>query len=439
MTVDARVERKLLWRLASVISLLYLLFSIDRGNVGFAGAQMSKALGLSAEVFGLGSGMFTLGYLVFQIPNAVWLRRIGGGKAFAVIACAWGLISTSTAFVPDPFWFLVNRFLLGVGEAGFNAFVIFYINQMFPKRIRGFAVGLTLFAVPLSMLVASPLSGFLLNWRFNGLTGWQLMFISEGVPSMLMGLLCLRLIPDSPQEMRFLSVEERTWLDSNLDPRASLHHSGMLSGARAALAKPVVWELGFVLFTTTFAVNVMLIWMPQMIRQMSNAGNVGVGWLNTIPWLALGIGCVVISRLSDKVKNRVTPLRPALAISALGFVLAARFQDSHPALGFLGLTLGAFGSGAAQGVFWALTMELVTGPAAATAYAVIGVLGNGSGVFAHPLIGKLHDLSGSFAGVAWALAGFNAAAIVIVYFIARSKDRLPLVPGDSGAISLGRH
>jgi ACS family tartrate transporter-like MFS transporter len=269
------------------------------------------------------------------------------------------------------------------------------------------------------MIVASPLSGALLNWQRGGLQGWQWLFVIEGIPSVIVGLLCLRLIPNSSSQMRFLSPEERAWLDGELKGDAPAKDSSSVHSLGGVLRDPLVWALGFILFTTVFAANVMLVWMPQMIKQMSGAGNVAVGLLNSIPWIALGTGCVMMSRLSDKVPNRMTPLRPSLAVAALGFILAAVLQDTQPMFGFVGLMVGAFGVGAAQGVFWALAMQLIRGPAAATAYAVITLLGNGSGVFAHPLIGKLHDATGSFASVAWALAAFNVGAIAMGYFIAR--------------------
>jgi ACS family tartrate transporter-like MFS transporter len=425
MSVEASVSRKVMLRLAPVIALLYLLFSVDRGNVGFAGLQMRASLSLTAEAFGVGSALFTLGYLLFQVPNAVWLRRLGGGAGFAAIACAWGALSTVTAFVPNQSWFFVNRFLLGVAEAGFNAFVVYYINQTFPRDVRGFAMGLTLVAVPVAMIIASPLSGWILNLHWGGISGWQLMFIIEGVPSIVVGLLSLRLIPRVPREMRFLSDAEQAWLTNELQDQVRTVQYGIVRGTRAALSNPVVWALGFVLFTTVFAANVMLIWMPQMIQQMSHAGNVEVGLLNTIPWIALGVGCVAMSRVSDTVANRMTPLMPSLGLAAFGFILAAMLQATHPYLGFCGFALGSFGVGAAQGVFWALTMELVRGPSASTAFAVIGVLGNGSGIFAHPLIGKLHDVTGSFAGVAWALAIFNLAAMATAFLIAQLRSAAP--------------
>jgi MFS transporter, ACS family, tartrate transporter len=416
LTAEAIIARKMMLRLAPLILLLYLLFAIDRGNIGFAGLQMRQALGLSAEVFGIGSALFTVGYLAFQIPNTVWLRRLGGGRAFAAIACAWGLISAFTAFVPDTPWFYGNRFLLGVAEAGFNAFVIFYINRMFPRTVRGFAVGLTLLAVPLSMMVASPLSGWMLNWQWGAASGWQLMFIMQGLPSVLVGLLCWRLIPAAPSQIRFLSAEEKRRLELELEEGPS-PAQGMAQSTAEALLTPAVWALGFVLFTTVFAVNVMLVWMPQMIRQVSGAGNVGVGILNSVPWIALGIGCLAMSRVSDRLRSRKMALLPSLGIAAAGFLAAAALQESHPVLGFFSFAVGAFGAGAVQGVFWALAMELL--PAgAATGYAVISLLGNGSGLFAHPIIGRLHDATGSYAGVAWALGAFNLAAIATAALIA---------------------
>jgi len=420
MSIQARTESKLIARLASVIFLLYFLFSVDRGNIGFAGQQMSAALGMNAAMFGLGSSLFTLSYLLFQVPNAIGLRRIGGGRAFAAIASAWGAISAATALVPSQRWFLVNRFLLGVAEAGFNAFVIYYINQVFPRSVRGFAVGIIFVAVPASMIIVSPLSGLLLNWRFYQLQGWQLMFIIEGLPSIVIGLLCLRLIPDGAARMNFLTIDERNWLDTELRTGEATLPVSTAQDLWSSFRSPTLWALGFVLFASVFAVNVMLVWMPQMIRQMSDAGNLGVGFLNAIPWLALGCGCLLMSRLSDKVRNRMAPLRSAFAIAALGFVLAGLLQDQHPVFGFAGLTMGAFGIGAAQGLFWVVVMEFVTGRSAAAAYAFIGVLGNGSGVFAHPLIGWLHDVTGSFAGAAWALAGFSAAAIGTIALLART-------------------
>jgi MFS transporter, ACS family, tartrate transporter len=425
-SVASRVERKLLWHVASLVFLLYFSFAIDRGNIGFAALQMNTALGLSAEVFGLGSGLFTLAYLLFQAPNAEMLRRLGARRGFALVACAWGLVSTSTAFVPDQNWFLVNRFALGLSEAGFHAFIIYYISTIFPERIRGFAVGVSFVAVPFSMIVASPLSGVLLDVSLGALAGWQSLFIIEGVPSIVLGLLCLRLVPDNVRDIRFLTSTERSWLEGELGEVSATSADTSLAGnIRLVLANPLVWALGLVLLTMVLAVNVMTIWMPLMIRQVSGAGNLAVGVLNSLPWIAFSIGCVLASRMSDKVSDRATPLRASVALATVGFLLCAALQEVSTPLAFATFLLACIGAGGAQGSFWALAMSLMSGVTAAAAFAMITVIGNGSGVIAHPLIGRLHDATGSFGGVVWTLAAFYVAAFGALHWIVRRRRSLP--------------
>jgi ACS family tartrate transporter-like MFS transporter len=422
MEIGRRVERKLIYRVATLVFLLYFSFAIDRGNIGFAALQMNEQLGLSAQVFGWGSGLFTLAYLLFQAPNAEWLRRLGARRGCALVACAWGFVSASTAFVPDQFWFLVNRLALGLSEAGFHAFVIYYIGTIFPERIRGFAVGISFVAVPVSMIVASPLSGVLLNLSAGSFAGWQWLFIIEGVPSMLLGVLCLRLVPDTVRDMRFLNEQEREWLSREISgAELATAHGGIMGNIRSVIANPVVWALGLVLLSMVLAVNVMTIWMPLMIRQVSGAGNLGVGLLNSLPWVAFSIGCVCASRFSDKAKSRATPLRASVAIATIGFLLCAALQEAHTVLAFAAFLIACFGAGGAQGSFWALAMSLVTGALAATGFAMITVIGNGSGVVAHPLIGWLHDATGTFGGVVWTLAAFYVAAFGTLHWIVHRR------------------
>jgi ACS family tartrate transporter-like MFS transporter len=421
MPIATRVQRLLMWRIVSITFLLYFFFAIDRGNVGLAALEMNRALGLSAEIFGFGSGLFTVAYLLFQVPNAELLRRLGARRGFALIACSWGIVSTSTAFVPDAFWFVVNRFLLGLSEAGFHAFLIYYINQLCPRQVRGTAISLTFIAVPVSMIVASPLSGWLLGVAVGPFDGWQSLFILEGLPSILLGLLCLQLVPDNPGQMRFLSADERAWLSDQLaaeSNRKATNEAGSLGNFRAALGNPLVWGLGFVLFTSVFAINVMLIWMPQIIRQVSGAGNLTVGWLNSLPWLAFIVGCLLAGRQADQQRSALTLLRASVALATLGFLIAAALQDSRLVSAFCGFLLAGVGIGATQALFWILTMQLLGGAGAAASFAVITVLGNGSGVFAHPVIGRMHDASGSFGPVIWALAAFFLAALGTLHWVA---------------------
>jgi ACS family tartrate transporter-like MFS transporter len=335
-------------------------------------------------------------------------------------------VSTSTAFVPDQNWFLVNRFALGLSEAGFHAFIIYYISTIFPERIRGFAVGVSFVAVPFSMIVASPLSGVLLDVRLGALAGWQSLFIIEGIPSIVLGLLCLRLVPDNVRDIRFLTARERSWLEGVVgEAVVRSAHTSLAGNIRLVLANPLVWALGLVLLTMVLAVNVMTIWMPLMIRQVSGAGNLTVGVLNSLPWIAFSIGCVLASRMSDKVSDRATPLRASVALATVGFLLCAALQEVSTPLAFAAFLLACVGAGGAQGSFWALAMALMSGVTAAAAFAMITVIGNGSGVFAHPLIGRLHDATGSFSGVVWTLAAFYVAAFAALHWIVRRRRSSP--------------
>jgi MFS family permease len=316
----------------------------------------------------------------------------------------------------------VNRFALGLSEAGFHAFIIYYISTIFPQRIRCFAVGISFVAVPFSMIVASPLSGILLNVRIGSLAGWQSLFLVEGIPSLVLGVLCLRLIPDTAREIRFLSSAEFAWLQSELkiaeNPKT---HPSLTQNIREVLSNPVVWGLGLILLTMVLAVNVMTIWMPLMIRQVSGAGNIAVGILNSLPWTAFAIGCVIASRMTDKMKDRATPLRGSVALATLGFLLCAGLQDTNAPLAFAMFLVACVGAGGAQGSFWAVTMSLMTGVTATTSFAMITVISNGAGVFAHPLIGRMHDATGSFGGVVWTLAAAYVGAFAILHWIVRTQ------------------
>jgi len=293
-------------------------------------------------------------------------------------------------------------------------------NRRHPPRARGAAVGLTFVAVPVSMIVASPLSGYLLTVEVGALAGWQSLFVIEGVPSIMLGLLSLWLIPDSAGEIRFLSDAERTWLLRELGAgTVPAHQQSVWRNMRAAVMNPLVWGLGFVLLTMILAVNVMTIWMPLMIRQVSGAGAVAVGVINSLPWIAFSIGCVVASRISDRVRNRAAPLRIAVAIATVGFLATAALQAVDAMFAFGVFLLACVGAGGAQSVFWTLAMQLVTGPGAATAFAVITVIGSGSGVLAHPLIGRMYDSTGTFGGVVWMLAVSYVVAFAILHWIVR--------------------
>jgi MFS transporter, ACS family, tartrate transporter len=414
--LEQRVSRKLIVKVGGLLFLLYCCFALDRGNVGFAALEMNRAIGISASIFGLGASLFTLFYLLFQVPNTLLLRRLGPSRGFAVLAIGWGLVSASSALIWNATSFLAMRVLLGCVEAGFHAYLIYYISQVFPRRTRGLAVGLAMTAVPLSQIVAAPLSGALLTFD-SGLHGWQWLFIVEGLPAALLGLVCFRGIPDSTRSMRFLAADEREWLAAELaEPLRVSAADHAVSTVPQVIANPLVWGLGFVLFANVLGTNTFLLWMPQLIKEVSGAGNLEVGYLTMLPWAALAAGMLLLARLADRLASTLPILCLGFVLSCVGFALAAAPQMS---VSLIGLLLAAFGIGAAQSLIWAFAMRTVTGPAAATAYSLITVIGNGSGVFAHTIIGWARDTTGSFVGVVIAISACMLLAIGVLLAIGR--------------------
>jgi len=428
LEIKRSVERKLLWKLVPLLFGLYAFFALDRGNVGLAALEMNVDLQMSAAVYGLGASLFTLSYLLFQIPAVTTMRRLGPARGFALVAVSWGSVSMLTAFVWNDISFLAVRCLLGVAEAGFGSFVVYYIGQLFPRDIRGFTISLTLAAVPLTMVIASPVSGFLLDWHHSGLQGWQWLFLVEGAPAVLLGLLALRLLPDSVESAKFLKPEERQWLAADVAAADSDEHQSNVGSLKDALTSGTVWVLGLTLFSAVLGTNTLLFWMPQIIEQMSKASNLVVGWLNALPWLAFAIGMLLLGRLSDKLGNRVLTLSLAMGFSAAGFIFGGLVQS--PVFSFIGLLVGAFGVGATMAVFWTVPLQMLTGATLAGAIAAINMIGNSSGVFAHGFIGWLREATGGFGTTLIALATVQILAIIVLNVFAAARRRQSATAGQ---------
>lgn len=419
--LERRVIVKMVTRVVSLLFVLYAFFSLDRGNVGLAAIEMNVDLRLSATVYGLGASIFTLSYLVSQIPITTAMRRVGAARGICCVAVSWGLVSMLTAFVWNDASFLAVRFLLGIAEAGFGSFIIYYIGEIFPRRIRGLTISLTLAAVPVTMMIASPISGVLLDWTHFGLRGWQWLFLVEGAPAVLLGVACFFLLPDHASQIRFLDDEERAWLVTETISTAKEKERANLASLRQVVASGEVWVLGLTLFGIVVGTNTLLFWMPQMIKLLSSGDNVLVGWLNAIPWLSFAAGMLLMGRLSDRMGNRVFSLSLAMLLAVAGFILGGAAGPAG--WQFAGLVIGAFGVGAAMSLFWTVPLEFLGGTGLASAIAAINVIGNSSGVFAHALIGWLREITGGFGSTLLALAATQLIAVILLNAFVRVENK----------------
>jgi ACS family tartrate transporter-like MFS transporter len=309
--------RQIAWRLIPFLGLLYITAYLDRINISFAALQMNQDLKLSAAAYGTGAGLFFLGYVLFEIPSNLILQRVGPRLWIARIMLSWGLISTGMALVRDETSFYVLRFLLGVAEAGFFPGIILYLTYWFPARERARTIANFATATALAGLIGSPLSGAILEMDgLWGWRGWHWLFVLEGLPTVLLGLVALAQLPDRPEQARWLTVPQRDWLNETLrrEQEAASEHSQHTLGE--ALASGRVWLLGLIYLCMVIGMYGIGLWLPQMLRALTAADDFTLGLLNALPFLAATVGMVLIGRHSDSRNERPLHVAGSLALAA---------------------------------------------------------------------------------------------------------------------------
>lgn len=407
---EKAVVRKAAWRLIPFLGLLYFVSFLDRVNVGFAALTMNVDLGLSASMFGLGAGIFFVGYLIFEVPSNLFLERFGARVWISRIMITWGVLAASTAFATDAITFLSIRFLLGIAEAGFFPGVILYLTYWFPGPVRGRLIGAFMVALPLSSAIGAPLSTWLMEQSVFGLRGWQTMFLMEGVPAVLLGVSVLFVLPDRPARARWLSDSERVVLSGMLAREASA--GGRVGALKAAFAHPRVWGLGGVYFGLVLGVYGLGFWGPQIIGSLGSSTLREIGWLSAIPYAFAALATLGWGAFSDRSGRRTRDIAAAALVGAFGFALCALAPNAM--LGLAGLVFAAAGVYAALPVFWTVPTALLAGSAAAGGIAMINALGNIGGYAAPWIIGLIRERTGGYDGGLWLLAlGLVAAAVMV--------------------------
>jgi ACS family tartrate transporter-like MFS transporter len=405
----ARVSR----RLIPFLFLLYILNFLDRVNVGFAALEMNRDLGFGPAVYGFGAGVFFLGYCLFEVPSNLVLYRTGARLWIARIMVTWGLAASAMMLVHTPGSFYLLRFLLGVAEAGFFPGIIFYLTSWYPARERARAYAWFLAAIPVCGVIGGPLSGALLGLDgWLGLRGWQWLFLLEGIPSVLVGVAVLWLLPDRPRDARWLPPAERAWLEERLASERGDRISPHGASLRRALADPVVWWLGLSYFLLVVALYGFALWLPQLVKASGDFSNFEVGVITAIPYAVAAVGMVLVGRSSDRTGERHLHLAlPALA-GALGFFAVTRAGSTGLLVAALSLT--AFGVLGWLGPFWALPTAFLREQAAAGGIALINSMGAVGGFVGPYLIGHIKERTGEFAPGLLLLAGCLVAAVVVV-------------------------
>ena len=408
-TEGRRLYRKVAWRLIPFLCCCYLAAYLDRINVGFAKLQMADQLQLSDAAFGLGAGLFFVGYILFEVPSNLILKRVGARVWIARIMVSWGVLSACTLLVTTPAQFYVLRLLLGIAEAGFLPGVLYYLTLWFPTHRRGRMIALFMIGLPLSSVIGAPLSGWILEAfdGLQGLRGWQWLFLLEGVPSVLLGLLALRLLPEGPQDAEWLDLREQGHLlrDLTVD-EAQSPASG--DSFRQGFFNLKVWMLGGIDFAILLSAYAMGFWMPTFIRQAGVADASDIGLLTALPSIAAVFGMLALGASSDRFRERRWHIILPFWTGAAAMAASTAFTDNVVATVLLFSIAQAAIIGAVP-VFFSLPATFLTGTAAATGFALACSLANIAGLVSNTLIGLALDITGRSGGALL----FFAACLVL--------------------------
>jgi MFS family permease len=409
--------RRVSLRILPILFSCYLVNYIDRVNVSFAKHDLGAALKLSDAAYGLGAGLFFIGYFAFQVPSNLMLHRIGARRAIALIILLWGFISAAGALVHTEQQFYGQRLLLGASEAGFFPGVILYITSWYPAAIRARVFALFLTAIPVAGLIGGPLSGFILqNPPSAALQNWQWLFVLEGIPCLLLALWVFRNLPDRPADAPWLNEEERRRLTDDLQAEVNTPISGDTApdSALKAFRHPLVWKLCLLYFCTMMGLYALSFWIPAIIKGLGWAGDLRVGLISAIPWSGAVVFMLWFGGRSDRHHERRRHASAAALLAAVGFTLCGLTSDGT--LGVISISLAAAGVMGLMAVQWSMPGALLRGTAAAAGIALVNSCGNLGGFVSPYLIGALNDLTHATAGGLFLTGGFLLFAAVTLFY-----------------------
>lgn len=417
---------KVALRILPLLCLGYVAAYLDRINVSFAALQLNQDLGLSPAAYGLGAGLFFAGYVLFEVPSNLILRRVGAKLWISRIMISWGVISALTAFVHNEATFYLCRFLLGIAEAGFLPGAILYLNQWLLPKDRARALSILASSTAVAGLVGSPLSMWLLGLdSLWGLRGWQWLFALEGIPAVVLGVLVLFALPDTPKAAKWLTDGEKSALQTALDREAGyleLHQFNLIG-------RDLFWKvglLGIVYFCMVLCMYGVAFWMPQILKEILGGSDLSLlGWYNAIPFLAAILGMLAIGWSSDRFGERKLHVIGALVLASIGCVLAGVATGLVGSL--VALSLALIGLWSVIGPFWAFTTARMGGLAAAVGVALINSIGNTGGFFGPYIMGWLKSATADYR------VGLDVLALVLVLGVVC----MVLVRGDQPAEKTG--
>jgi len=413
-SLEARAYRKVDVRIVPFLFLCYILAYLDRVNLGFAKLQMMKDLAMSDAVFAGGAGIFFIGYFFFEVPSNVLLKKFGARRWIARIMISWGVISACMIFVRSERSFYAVRFLLGLAEAGFFPGVIFYLTLWYPSKLRSTRTAWFVAAIAVSGVVGNPMSGWIMD-SFSGamnLAGWQWLFLSEGIPSVLVGFLVIFYLDSGIAEAKWLTPEEKALLEQKLEAEDSHKAEHKLIDA---FRSGKVWVLCAIYFTLMIGLYGIAFWMPTIVKEFGVKGYLKVGLITAIPYGVSVIGMILLSNRSDKTGERRLHYVANVVAGAAGLVLSGVFA-SNPVLAIIFLSVGTLGVIGSMPLFWPLPSAFLAGTAAAAGIGIVNSVGNLGGYFGPNIPVWAKNFSADPSAALYIIAGILLMGAGLTYF-----------------------
>ena len=413
----AKVKRHVL----PLFVIMFIVNYIDRVNVGFVRSHMETDLGIGAAAYGLGAGLFFVGYAIFEVPSNILLQRFGARAWLARIMLTWGVVAMAMAFVKGETSFYVLRFLLGAAEAGFFPGIIYYFTQWLPSSERGKAMAIFLSGSAIASVISGPVTGALLNVTGLGLHGWQWMFIIEGGFSVVLCFFVYALLDSHINDAKYLSQQEKTALIDCIEEEQRLKDAEykVRPSLMRLLADRQILLFCFIYFAIALTIYGATFWLPSMIKKMGNMGDFEVGLFNSIPWIISIVAMYAFAALASKFKFQQAWVSTCLVIAAIGMFMSTY---GSPVFAFVAICFAAIGFKAASALFWPIPQGYLDARVAAAVIALINSLGNLGGFVAPTVFGLLEEKTGSIQGGLYGLAATSLVAAIVIFF-ARTKPK----------------
>ncbi|MCY7472838.1 MFS transporter [Bacillus safensis] len=428
LNFEKKTIRKVTRRIIPLLFLLYIISYLDRANVGYAALEMNEALGLTSKMFGLVTGIFFIGYFLFEVPSNILMQKFGARVWITRILFTWGIISMATGFAQNATQLYVIRFLLGIAEAGLFPGIILYLTYWFRAKERASTIAMFMTAIAVSYIIGAPVSTLIIDHiHWMNVPGWRWMFIIEGAPAVILGFVTYFYLTDRPEQAKWLTAEEKKWLMSELrkDEELREKQGRQASSHKTALIDPKLWYLALIYFVYTAGTLGVGYWMPQIIKGLSSyLSNTQIGFIATIPYIIASIVMNYWSRRSDRTGER--RMHTALPLLVAGLTLLSVGMVSNPFIAMIFITISLAAMYCFKGPFWSLPTMILSPATVAVGIAVINSIGNLGGFVGPYAVGWLKDATGKMQAGLIFLSMILIIAFLLVLAMKFEQRRTPL-------------